>query len=153
VALVGRDVLTGPVVGVGVDAVDVPRFRRVLNRRPHLGERLFTDGERAYAGSAADPVPRLSTRFAAKEAVMKALGVGLGAFRFRDVEVVRIGLDPPTVMLHGDADALARRAGVSRWHLSLTHTGQVGMALVVAEGVRPDRAAPAGVDASPPTKP
>jgi holo-[acyl-carrier protein] synthase len=137
VVLAGRLTLTGAVVGVGVDAVDVPRFRRALGRRAHLGERLFTEGERAYAAAAADPVPRLSTRFAAKEAVMKALGVGLGAFPFRDVDVVRVGLDPPSVVLHGAADALARRVGVGRWHLSLTHTDQVAMALVVAEGVGP----------------
>jgi holo-[acyl-carrier protein] synthase len=161
VGLVGRDALGGSVVGVGVDAVDVERFRRVLGRRPHLGQRLFTEAERAYAGSAVDPVPRLSTRFAAKEAVMKALGVGLGAFPFRDVDVVRIGLDPPSITLHGGADALARRAGVVRWHLSLTHTDQVAMALVVAEGARPEgarpgesgRAGPVGVDAPTTTKP
>ena len=91
--LTGRNGLTA-VVGVGVDAVDVERFRRVLDRRRHLAERLFTGGERAYAGAASDPVPRLSTRFAAKEATMKALGVGLGAFPFADVEVVRHGLEP-----------------------------------------------------------
>ncbi|MGD0311070.1 MAG: holo-ACP synthase [Acidimicrobiales bacterium] len=145
VALAGQGTLTGPVVGVGVDAVDVSRFRRVLGRRVHLGERLFTEGERAYAAAAADPVPRLSTRFAAKEAVMKALGVGLGAFPFRDVDVVRIGLDPPSVVLHGAADALARRAGVGRWHLSLTHTDQVAMALVVAERIAAERIGPEGV--------
>lgn len=148
-------------MGVGVDAVDVERFRRVLGRRPHLGQRLFTEAERAYAGSAVDPVPRLSTRFVAKEAVMKALGVGLGAFPFRDVDVVRIGLDPPSITLHGEADALARRAGVVRWHLSLTHTDQVAMALVVAEGARPEGArpgesggaGPVGVDVPTTTKP
>ena len=80
---------SGTVVGVGLDAVDLDRFRALLARRPRLSGRLFTDGERAYAGQTADPVPRLATRFAAKEATMKALGVGLGAFAFADVEVVR----------------------------------------------------------------
>ena len=88
----------GTVVGVGVDAVEVERFRRVLDRRPHLAQRLFTPAELGYAGRAADPVPRLCTRFAAKEAVMKALGVGLGAFAFTEVEVVRVGLDAPTLV-------------------------------------------------------
>lgn len=125
---------TGSVVGVGIDAVDLDRFRRVLGRRAHLADRLFTEGERAYARAAADPVPRLSTRFAAKEATMKALGVGLGAFRFAEVEVVRLGLEAPTLVLHRSALERARRAGVTRWHLSLTHTDQVAMALVVAEG-------------------
>jgi holo-[acyl-carrier protein] synthase len=131
--LTGRDGLTA-VVGVGVDAVDVERFRRVLDRRRHLAERLFTGGERAYAGAASDPVPRLSTRFAAKEATMKALGVGLGAFPFADVEVVRHGLEAPSLVLHRSALRQAREAGVVQWHLSLTHTDEVALAMVVAEG-------------------
>jgi holo-[acyl-carrier protein] synthase len=126
--------LAGAVVGVGVDAVDLDRFRRVLERRPHLADRLFTAGELAYARAARDPVPRLSTRFAAKEAAMKALGVGLGAVPFGDVEVARPDLDAPVLVLHRSAGALADRAGVTRWHLSLTHTDRVAMALVVAEG-------------------
>ena len=132
---VGR---SGPVVGVGIDAVDLERFGRALRRRAALADRLFTAGELAYARAAANPVPRLSTRFAAKEAVMKALGVGLGAFPFRSVEVVRVGLDAPGLVLSGAAEARARRSGVARWHLSLTHTGEVALALVVAEGGPPD---------------
>jgi holo-[acyl-carrier protein] synthase len=134
--LATRSGLAGTVVGVGVDAVDVDRFRRVLARRVRLAHRLFTGGERSYADAASDPVPRLSTRFAAKEATMKALGVGLGAFPFTDVEVVRHGLGPPSLVLHRSALELAQRAGVVRWHLSLTHTDQVAMAVVVAEGGR-----------------
>jgi holo-[acyl-carrier protein] synthase len=122
------------VAGVGVDAVDLDRFARVLGRRGGLADRLFTPGELAYARAAADPVPRMSTRFAAKEATMKALGVGLGAFAFVDVEVVRTGLDAPRLVLHGTALARAQAAGVVRWHLSLTHTHWVALALVVAEG-------------------
>ena len=122
------------VVGVGVDAVDLTRFARVLGRRASMADRLFTAGELAYARSAPDPVPRLSTRFAAKEAVMKALGVGLWSFPFRDVEVVRTGLDAPVLVLTGSAEALAGRSGVVRWHLSLSHTDQVALALVVAVG-------------------
>ncbi len=122
------------VVGVGIDAVDLERFARVLGRRASVAGRLFTPGELAYARSAPDPVPRLSTRFAAKEAVMKALGVGLWAYPFHDVEVVRVGLDAPALVLSGAAEALARRAGVTRWHLALSHTDRVALALVVAEG-------------------
>ena len=135
---VGR---SGPVVGVGIDAVDLERFGRALQRRASLADRLFTAGELAYARAATNPVPRLSTRFAAKEAVMKALGVGLGAFPFHAVEVVRVGLDAPGLVLSGAAEALARRSGVARWHLSLTHTGDVAMAMVVAEGGAPDGSA------------
>jgi len=132
--LTGRSGLAGSVIGVGVDVVDVERFRRLIDRRVHLADRLFTSGERAYAETASDPVPRMSTRFAAKEATMKALGVGLGAFPFADVEVVRNGLDAPSLVLHRSALRRAEHAGVVRWHLSLTHTDEVAMAMVIAEG-------------------
>lgn len=122
------------VVGVGIDGVDLDRFARVIARRASVADRLFTPGELAYARSAPDPVPRLSTRFAAKEAVMKALGVGLWVYPFHDVEVVRHGLDAPGLVLSGAAAALAGRRGVVRWHLALSHTDHVALALVVAEG-------------------
>ena len=127
---VGR---AGRVVGIGIDAVDLDRFAGTLRRRHRLCDRLFTGGELAYARAAVDPVPRLSTRFAAKEATMKSLGVGLGAFAFHDVEVVREGLGAPRLVLHGAAQDLAA-ACVVRWHLALTHTDQVALAVVVAEG-------------------
>jgi holo-[acyl-carrier protein] synthase len=130
----GGEPVAGPgVVGLGIDAVDLDRFRTVLGRRPRLAQRMFTEDELAYAGGAPDPVPRLATRFATKEAVMKALGVGLWSFGLRDVEVVRRDLDAPTLVLHGPAADLAAAAGATRWHLSLTHTDTVALAAVVAE--------------------
>ncbi len=128
--------LGGAVVGVGIDAVDLGRFRAVLARRPAVADRLFTAGERTDAARAPDPLPRLATRFAAKEAVLKALGAGLGAFPFRDVEVVRDGLDGPVLVLHGAAAARARAAGAGTWHLSLTHTDLVALAVAVAAAAR-----------------
>jgi holo-[acyl-carrier protein] synthase len=129
----GARVSGAGVAGVGIDAVDLERFRMVLGRRPGLARRLFSEGELAYAALAPDPVPRLATRFAAKEAVMKALGVGLWSFPLRDVEVSRDRLDAPTLALHDSAAELARTAGADRWHLSLTHTDTVALAVVVAE--------------------
>ncbi len=128
----GRGV--GTVRGVGVDAVEVERFRRVLGRRPGLAERLLTEAERADAARLPDPGPRLAARFAAKEAVLKALGVGIGAAAFRDVEVVRDTSGRPSLSLAGAAARLAARHGVTRWHLSLTHTDRLAVASVVAEG-------------------
>jgi holo-[acyl-carrier protein] synthase len=125
---------TGAVVGVGIDAVDIDRLRATLARRPTLARRLFTPTEREYAALVPDPVPRLATRFATKEAVLKALGLGLGAFGFHDVEVVRHGLDAPGLVLHAAAAEASRTAGVVRWHLSLTHTDLVALAVVVADG-------------------
>ncbi|MHB8329389.1 MAG: holo-ACP synthase [Acidimicrobiales bacterium] len=129
----GRDVV-GNVRGVGIDAVDVVRFRRVLERRPALAFRLFTDGEREYAGRGVDPGPRLAARFAAKEAVLKALGVGIGSAAYRDVEVVRADDGTPTLVLAGSAARLAADRGVRHWHVSLTHTEGLAVASVVAEG-------------------
>jgi holo-[acyl-carrier protein] synthase len=120
------------ILGVGIDAVEVPRFRRVLARTPGVARRLFTDAERAYGERKRDPAERLAARFAAKEAVMKALGVGLGAFRFHDVEVVRAPSGQPSLVLRGRAAALAEARGVSTWHVSLTHTAQVAEAVALA---------------------
>ncbi len=119
-------------IGIGLDAVDVERFRRVLLRRPAVARRLFTDDERAEGGRRADPAPSLAVRFAAKEAAMKALGVGLGAFAFRDVEVVTAPSGAPSLVLRGAALALAHRRGVTSWRLSLTHTGLTAQAVAVA---------------------
>ncbi|HUY22710.1 MAG TPA: holo-ACP synthase [Acidimicrobiales bacterium] len=120
--------------GIGVDAVDVGRFRRVLERRPALVTRLFTESEQAYARRARDPGARLAARFAAKEAVLKALGVGIGAAAFREVEVVRGPEGEPRVQLWGRAASLAAGRGVDGWHVSLTHTDALAVASVVAVG-------------------
>jgi holo-[acyl-carrier protein] synthase len=120
------------VIGIGIDAVEIGRFRRVLARRPALAGRLFTDGERAYGARHADPAASLAARFAAKEAVMKALGVGLGAFAFCDVEVVSAASGAPGLVLQGGAASLAARQGVSDWRLSLTHTADLAQAVAVA---------------------
>lgn len=121
-------------VGVGIDAVDVERFRRALTRRPRLADRLFTVAERAEAARRRDPVPGLAARFAAKEAVMKSLAVGLGAFDFADVEVVRGPGGAPQLGVAGRAAELAAERAVAGWHLSLTDTAIVAMAVAVAYG-------------------
>jgi len=129
---------TGGVVGVGIDAVDVERFRRVLARRPGLAARVFTDAERDDAGRSGDVAERLAARFAAKEATMKALGVGIGGFALRDVEVRRAAGEgahrgAPTLHLDARAAEAARVARVARWHVSMSHTASVALAVVVAE--------------------
>lgn len=119
-------------IGVGIDVVDVDRFRAVLARTPGIVARLFTDAEQAYAERHRDPAPRLAARFAAKEATMKAMQVGLGAFAFREVEVVRLDSQAPALQLEGRAAELARDLGVRRWHVSLTHGQFVAEAVVIA---------------------
>ena len=121
-------------IGIGIDAVEVDRFREVLVRRPQLAVRLFTEAERADCGRASDSAPRLAARFAAKEAVMKALGVGLGAFAFHDVEVVREPSGAPRLLLRGAAAELASSRGVQGWSVSLSHTRSTAHAVVAAVG-------------------
>lgn len=122
------------VIGVGIDLVDVHRFRISLERTPSMRVRMFTEGERAYAEQANDPAERYAARFAAKEAVMKAMGVGLGAFGFHDVEVVRAEGGQPSLVVIGAAELLAVERGVLAWQLSLTHTATSAGAVVVAIG-------------------
>lgn len=120
-------------IGIGVDVVEIERFRRSLERTPTMRDRLFTTTELAYVAPKLDPVPSLAARFAAREAVMKSLGLGLGAFGFHDVWVERAESGAPSLAFAGKALDLAREAGVRRWHLSLTHSELVAVAYVVAE--------------------
>lgn len=119
--------------GIGVDAVDIARFRAALERTPSMRQRIFVVEELAYVEPHADPAPSLAVRFAAREAVMKAMGVGLGAFDFHDVWVRRADSGEPSLCVEGRAAALADERGIDRWHLSLTHSDSMAVAYVVAE--------------------
>lgn len=120
-------------IGVGIDAVEIPRFRRVLARRPRLLDRVFSDAERAVAESRSDPVPTLAARFAAKEAVMKALSTGLGGVDFADIEVLASTDGAPRLSISGRAAVRAAALGVTKWHVSLSHTATLATAVVVAD--------------------
>lgn len=110
--------------GVGIDLLEIERLERALERRPRLAERLFTEGERAYAASRARPAQHLAARFCAKEAVAKALR--LSGWSPRDVEVVLAADGAPEIVLHGP---LAARGPVS---VSLTHERGMAGAVAVA---------------------
>ncbi|HEY7069155.1 MAG TPA: holo-ACP synthase [Acidimicrobiales bacterium] len=120
------------VVGVGVDLCEVDRMRRTLARTPGFAARVFTDAEREHCGRRRDPAEGLAARFAAKEAVLKAMGRGLGACAFRDIEVVRASSGAPSIALHASAARLAAEHGVTAWHVSLTHTATMAEAVVIA---------------------
>lgn len=120
-------------IGIGVDVVEIERFRRSLERTPSMRARLFTESELAYVAPQADPVPSLAVRFAAREAVMKSLGLGLGAFGFHDVWVERAESGAPSLAFAGRAAELSQAAGVVCWHVSLTHSDLVAVAYVLAE--------------------
>ena len=110
--------------GVGLDLLEIDRLEQALARRPGLGQRIFTDGERAYAAARARPVRHLAARFCAKEAVAKALA--LEAWSPRDVEIVTGEHGAPQVVLHG---ALA---GLGPVAVSLTHDRGMAGAVAVA---------------------
>jgi holo-[acyl-carrier protein] synthase len=119
---------------VGVDLCEVDRMTRTLERTPTFATRVFTAGEREVCARRRNAAEGYAARFAAKEAVLKALGAGLGACPLREIEVVRAGSGAPSLALHGKAAALAKEAGVVRWHLSMTHTATTAAAVAVAEG-------------------
>jgi holo-[acyl-carrier protein] synthase len=118
------------VVGVGVDVMEIERFAEALARRPRIAERCFTEAEAAYCSAKPFPPQHFAARFAAKEAVGKALGIGMT--RWREVEVVR-GRGAPTIALHGRYAERGRQLGVTRIHVSLTHGDHSAIAFAVAE--------------------
>ena len=120
-------------IGVGVDVVEIERFRLALERTPSIRARLFTPVELEYVAPKADPVPSLAARFAAREAIMKSLGLGLGAFGFHDAWVEVEPSGQPRLVVTARARELAVDRGVVRWHVSLSHDGPVAVAVVVAE--------------------
>lgn len=122
-------------VGTGVDIVEVARVRAACERTPGLLPRLFTAAELAYAGaSARHRWARLAARFAAKEALLKALGTGLRQVKWVEAEVVRDEAGRPGLALTGALADLARRRGVTAIHLSLSHTEHYAVANVLALG-------------------
>jgi holo-[acyl-carrier protein] synthase len=120
------------VIGIGVDLCEVDRMRSALERTPSLRARVFTDAEQAYCDLRRDPTERYAARFAAKEAVMKAMGLGIGACGWREIEVVRAESGQPSLLLHGQARALSDERGIRAWRLTMTHTHRVAEAIAVA---------------------
>ncbi|WP_203657641.1 holo-ACP synthase [Actinocatenispora rupis] len=123
------------IIGVGVDVVLVDRFVRALQRTPLLAERLFTADERVTAAGHPRSAESLAARFAAKEAVAKALGAPTG-LNWRDCEIVVDGTGRPWLTVTGTVADAAGGQGIDRWHLSLSHDGGIASAMVVAEGGR-----------------
>jgi holo-[acyl-carrier protein] synthase len=124
------------IVGTGVDLCEVERIEKALaaTHGARLRERVYTAAEIAYSERKANRFERYAARFAAKEAGMKALGTGWrGGIGWRDLEVANLPSGRPTLRLHGKAAEIAERLGVRNISLSITHTAQQAMALVILE--------------------
>jgi holo-[acyl-carrier protein] synthase len=123
------------VVGLGLDLVEVERMRRIIERQgARFLQRVFTRGERDYCSAKSSPAVFYAARFAAKEAVSKAFGTGIGAaIGWLDIEVVRNPAGVPEVHLTGKGAELAGSRGVDKILLSLTHTETVAAASVVLQ--------------------
>ena len=116
--------------GIGIDLVQIPRLRRVVERwQDRFLERVFTEEELAYCRARRDPVPHLAARFAAKEAGLKALGTGLRlGVRWHELEVRRERGQPPVLVLSGRSRAIGEARGGRRMLLTLTHDGEYACA-------------------------
>ncbi len=116
----------------GIDLIEVPRFEAQSPEiRRRFIERVFTPAERAYCGENAQ---HLAGRFACKEAVSKALGVGIGKIGWQDIEILNDENGRPCLCLHGEAAAEAERQGLKQWTVSITHVKSMAAASVVALG-------------------
>lgn len=114
------------IVGVGIDVVDIARFEATLERTPGMAERLFTAAERELK------IASLAARFAAKEALAKALGAP-GNLHWRDAEVTSEPSGKPVLAVTGTVAARAAELGVSSFHLSISHDAGIASAVVIAE--------------------
>ncbi|MCE7974733.1 MAG: holo-ACP synthase [Leptolyngbya sp. PLA1] len=124
------------IVGHGIDLLEIARIAEILGRHEErFLERVFTPGEQAYRADSRRRVEHLAARFAAKEAVMKALGTGLSSgITWSDIEVESGPTGAPTLRLHGRAAEVAAGRGITVWHLSLSHTDSHALASVIACG-------------------
>ncbi len=129
------------IAGLGVDIVEIERFARALERTPRIKQRVFTEDERWYCEHKPKPEVHYALRFAAKEAVWKALGSGFSGMKFGDVEIARDDRGRPIAKLTGNARRAADEAGVIEIHLSLsfTHTTAVASAVALTQKARPKK--------------
>ncbi len=124
------------IIGIGVDIVEIERFRKVIERlKDRFILRVFTHQEQQFCLKHRDPVPHFAARFAAKEALFKALGTGWAhGITWLDAEVRRGAQGPPTMVLYGEAQRISSAKGIHRVHLSLSHSSQWAVAAVILEG-------------------
>lgn len=121
------------IIGVGIDVAEIERFDAALERTPQLAQRLFLDSELLLPGGERRGIASLAARFAAKEALAKALGAP-GGLLWTDAEVYVEETGQPRLRVSGTVAARAAELGVRQWHVSLSHDAGVASAVVIAEG-------------------
>ncbi|WP_042367607.1 holo-ACP synthase [Streptacidiphilus neutrinimicus] len=121
------------IIGVGIDVAEIRRFEESLQRTPAMADRLFTPDELLLPSGERRGIASLAARFAAKEALAKALGAP-GNLEWTDAEVRTETTGRPVLTVRGTVAACAARLGVKSWHLSLSHDAGVASAVVIAEG-------------------
>lgn len=120
------------IIGVGIDVAEIDRFAAALERTPQMADRLFVGAELFLPDGYRRGVASLAARFAAKEALAKALGAPRG-LRWTDAEVVAADSGQPSLVVRGTVAARAAELGVARWHVSLSHDAGIASAVVIAE--------------------
>ncbi|MEV7524652.1 holo-ACP synthase [Streptomyces sp. NPDC091371] len=121
------------IIGVGIDVAEIERFEAALERTPNMAQRLFVDAELTLPSGERRGVASLAARFAAKEALAKALGAPAGLL-WTDAEVYVEDSGQPRLRVSGTVAARAAALGVKSWHISLSHDAGVASAVVIAEG-------------------
>ncbi|MFG2675762.1 MULTISPECIES: holo-ACP synthase [unclassified Streptomyces] len=121
------------IIGVGIDVAEIERFDEALERTPRMAQRLFLESELMLPDGERRGVASLAARFAAKEALAKALGAPAGLL-WTDAEVYVEASGQPRLRVSGTVAARAAELGVRQWHVSLSHDAGVASAVVIAEG-------------------
>ncbi len=122
------------IFGIGTDIIAISRMERSLESHPRFAERIFTPGEISYCESKANKAQSYAARFAAKEALMKAIGTGWdGSINWIDIEVVNNEQGNPAFITHGKTKAFLESIGMTRLHLSLTHEKEFAVAYAIIE--------------------
>ena len=122
------------ITGIGTDLIEIVRIQRAIEKNPHFMERVYTANEIAYCRRKKNAWQSFAARFAAKEAVSKALGTGIGPVGLMEIEILNAENGQPKVVLHGKALQLAADRNIQRMHISLSHSEAYAMATAVLEG-------------------
>ncbi|MBQ5857974.1 MAG: holo-ACP synthase [Peptococcaceae bacterium] len=122
------------ITGIGTDLIEIVRIQRAIEKNPHFMERVYTANEIAYCRRKKNAWQSFAARFAAKEAVSKAFGTGIGPVGLMEIEILNAENGQPKVVLPGKALQLAADRNIQRLHISLSHSEAYAMATAVLEG-------------------